>query len=287
MLFFSKAGTVSDLREFSRDNFLELFSLSFLLFYQKTSSQAIFTNTNLSKIVIVVLAVSNVLYFSRTMFVAAIFIAATFYGYTKITAKTIKYLALFLTMVGLFYLYLFSVKIDRSGNSLESFLYKVKIAPSEILKTRIDRNNHKDLWDHWRGYEAQRAFVLMDENPSSYIFGTGYGSLVNLKFFAPLTGNYKDKGLKYISELHNGYVYIFYKLGLLGMLTYLYFLFGLYKKIYTSQGIINVLISAIGLVYLFTTLTISGIYNTKDSIILLLGALLYFDYNSIQKQTLK
>ena len=69
-----------------------------------------------------------------------------------------------------------------------------------MFKTNVDRENHKDLWDHWRGYEAKRAFALMEQYPSSFIIGTGQGSLVNLKFEAPLTGD-KNKGLKYISEL--------------------------------------------------------------------------------------
>ena len=53
----------------------------------------------------------------------------------------------------------------------------------------------------------------MKENPSSYIIGTGYGSLVNLKFKAPL-GN---EDMKYISRLHNGYVFVFYKTGIFGL----------------------------------------------------------------------
>jgi hypothetical protein len=35
----------------------------------------------------------------------------------------------------------------------------------------------------------------MQDNPSSFIYGCGYGSLVNLKFWAPVS---KDaKGMKY------------------------------------------------------------------------------------------
>lgn len=77
------------------------------------------------------------------------------YNYTKITKKTIQLFVTLCIAVVLFYSYLFSVKIDRNGTGIEPFLYKVKIAPEEIFTAKIDRENHKDLWDHWRGYEAK------------------------------------------------------------------------------------------------------------------------------------
>ena len=43
---------------------------------------------------------------------------------------------------------------------------------------------------------------------------------------------------------------------------------------------ILVFISGIGLVYVFTTLTITGIYNGRDVIIFILGGLLYFERSS-------
>ncbi|NMH25793.1 hypothetical protein G6042_11010 [Flavobacterium sp. SE-s27] len=220
---------------------------------------------------------------SRTMIVGVIIIFISIYGYSKITTKTIKIFLLIITCIGFLYAYLYSVKIDRSGNSIESFLYKVKIAPAEIFETKIDREDHKQLWDHWRGYEAKRAMALLNQNPHFYLIGAGYGSLVNLKFFAPLTDNpRKDKGLKYISELHNGIPYILYKTGFIGLIIYLLFLINLYKLIYKKFTFETVFISAIGLFYLFSTITITGIYNTKDGIIFILGSLLYF-YHSKSK----
>jgi O-antigen ligase len=194
-----------------------------------------------------------------------------------LTKKTVRFAIAFTTALLLFYAILFSVKIDRDKPGLEAFMFKVKIAPAELFKTKIDRENHKDLWDHWRGYEVKRAYALMKDNPSSFVFGTGYGSLVNLKFYAPLTG--EKNGIKYISELHNGYMYLFYKTGIIGILILLFFLLMLYRMLYLrdeNRNFVPVFISAIGLLYLFTTLTITGIYNGRDVIIFILGALLYF-----------
>jgi hypothetical protein len=39
----------------------------------------------------------------------------------------------------------------------------------------------------------------------------------------------------------------------------------------------SIFISAIGLMFLFSTLTITGIYNSRDIVVFILGALLYFE----------
>jgi len=277
LFFISGFTSVNEIREFGRDNFLELFSLFFLLFYKKLENDTLFKSKLNHIFFVVLLAASNVLYFSRTMIVAAIILLITIYGYTIITKRGLRIIGVILVSILVFYGYLFSIKIARNQPGVQSFLYKVKNAPSEIFKTKIDRENHKDLWDHWRGYEAKRAFALMEKDPKSYVIGTGYGSLVNLKFFAPLTENVKDKGIKYISELHNGYVYIFYKTGIFGLFLYLFFLINLYKKIHFNKNFQTYFISAIGVAFLFTTLTITGMYNSRDVIVFILGALLFFE----------
>lgn len=277
------SGSVNSIREFGRDNFLELFALIFLIFYKKFNDESLMDSSLNHRIIGFFLIASNLLYLSRTMIGVFVILLLSIYGYTIITKKGLRIIGVVLIAVIGLYVYLYSVKIERSKPGLEAFLYKIKMAPAEVFVTKINREDHKDLWDHWRGYEAKRAFALMKDNPSSYIFGCGYGSLVNLKFYAPLTDNYKDKGMKYISELHNGYVYVIYKIGLIGMLIYFWLLISWYRIVYKQKTFITLLISAIGLIYIFTTLTITGIYNARDIIIFILGALFYF--NSNRKKT--
>jgi hypothetical protein len=268
------SGSVHAIRQYTRDNFLELFAVFFLIFYPIYYKKQLFNSDLKRKIILILLLISCFFYFSRTMIVASIILLMSVYGYTKITMKSLKTISVILLFIALLYTYLFSVKIDRNAKGYEAFLYKVKIAPSEIFKTKVDRENHKDLWDHWRGYEANRAIALMDTKPLSYLIGVGHGSLVDLKFKAPLSGE-KD-GMRYISELHNGYPYVLYKAGIFGLLLYIFFLFTLYYKIHYNSSLETVLISAIGLFYFFTTITITGIYNTQDTIVFILGALLFF-----------
>ena len=264
---------INELRNaFGKDNFLELFSLLFFCFYNKFLDEKLFKNKMFNSLIFCTLALSCFLYFSRTMVVVCSLGILTIFGYTKINSGNLKIFLGLITVVGLLYIYLFSIKIDRNGKGIEAFLYKVKIAPSEMFNTKIDRENHKQLWDHWRGYEAKRALALMDKTSMSYVVGTGFGSLIDLKFKAPLD----KEGLRYISETHNGYIYIFYKTGILGLFLLLYFLLNFYRYIYLNYQFVPVFISIIGISFLFTTLTITGIYNPRDIIIIILGGLLVF-----------
>lgn len=275
LIFANASESVNDLRLSGLDNFLELFALFFIFF-----TPQLFKNNLYQKGIKLVLVVSCFLYFSRTMIVVFGIIMLTIYGYTKLTIRSLKIIGIGVMLLGMFYVYLFSIKIDRSGTGLETFFYKIKNAPVELFKTKIDRENHQDLWDHWRGYEAKRAFSLMQKKPYSFAIGTGFGSVVNLKFKAPL-GDSKN-GMRYISELHNGYAYIIYKTGILGLILLLYFLYKLYRFLYKKANnkqheFLLKIISSIGLFYVFTTLTITGIYNSSDIIIILLGGLLFFE----------
>ncbi len=274
-------GSVSQIREYGKDNFLELFALFFLVFYTKFFNDKLFQQKFVHHIVFLILFLSCILYLSRTMLIISVILLLAISGYLKITKKAIKiFLGIVMCFV-LLYIYLINTKIDRNEKGIMGFLYKIKMAPAEIFSPKIDREDHAKLWDHWRGYEVNRAIELMKSNPSSFIIGNGYGSLINLKFKAPLASGNKE--IKYISEIHNGYIFMFYKLGIIGLVFILLFIFNLYKKIYNTKSFESIFISAIAVCYFFTTLTITGIFNKRDIIILLLGALLYFS----SKQTLK
>lgn len=274
VLFVRNFNKIESIRQFTKDNFLEMFGIFFLLFYKKFEGTEIIKNPGLKYACVAFLIFSSYLYYSRTMIMLALVVFMALYGYTRITATTIKVVAvLALATAGLF-IYLNNTVIRRDAKGIENFLYKVKNAPAEILETKINRQNHADLWDHWRAYEAKRAIALMNEEPQSYVYGTGYGSLVNLKFFAPLTGD--RKGIRYISDLHNGYINILYKLGIIGLIIYLSLIIRLYLYIEREFTFANVMVSAIGLVYFITSIMITGMYNGRDIIIFILGGVLFY-----------
>ncbi|MFP9097555.1 O-antigen ligase family protein [Flavobacterium sp. RHBU_24] len=265
---------IEDIRQFTKDNFLEMFGLFFIIYFKKFEGRELVRNIWYKRVFIVLLTFSCLLYFSRTMFVLAFIIVMAAHGYTKIRAATVKVLVIMLFCITGLFIYLNTANIKRDGKGLEIFLYKIKNAPAEIFETKVDRENHAALWDHWRAYEAKRAVALMNSEPESYIYGTGYGSLVNLKFFAPLTGD--KKGIRYISDLHNGYINILYKTGLIGIIIYVIMLARLYWYISRGFSFANIIVSSIGIIYIITSLMITGIYNSRDIIIFLLGGMLYY-----------
>ena len=168
--------------------------------------------------------------------------------------------------------------IDRGAEGIEGFMYKLKIAPSEIFSSNVNVEDPKERWDHWRAYEAKKAFDTMKATESSipYFFGMGLGSLVNLGFEADL-GSEK---MQYIPKIHNGYVYIFFKTGIIGLILYHFLLLNLYLQSYSNPKndkilFVNNFIAAIALFYFFSSFIISGFYNPKDVFTIILGALLF------------
>ena len=260
-----------------RDNVLELFALCLLIANKRFRAFEI----KYYNVILIVLSISFVLYFSRTMFVLFFIVTLACCGYLRISKKAIKYLFCFILAVGSFYLYLANVEIDRNSNSsIDKFLYKLKIAPSEIFKpaSSIDVNNHAELWDHWRAYEAKMAVdQLTSKGIISFIFGAGNGELIDLGFNAPLSDD--SEGLRYISYIHNGYIFILFKSGLLGLILFIYFLYLNYntskKKLKVKDFEANLLYGTTTF-YLFTTLVITGIYNLSDPVSILYGGTLYF-----------
>jgi O-antigen ligase len=205
-----------------------------------------------------------------------IFMLIAFLGYLKLTTKGLRYILFATLFISALYAYLFSVKIDRdSDRPIDNFLYKLKIAPAEIFikPGSIDVKDHANLWDHWRAYEASKAIeALNDENTIDWLFGLGMGSLIDLDFYAPLSDD--DKGLRFISLLHNGYVYVLYKTGLIGFLIYiLFFVFILVPFSSTKEMLpsYNVLVGIVTF-YIISSFVISGLYNLADPISLLVGA---------------
>ncbi len=283
MYFFKNQLSISLIRYVGgKANYIELFAI--VLLHVGKNTLPIKKPIKFAFLIRILLYISFVLYFSRTMLVAFFILFLAIKGYTKLTRKGVIYLTIFISLVLLFFASLQTMELDRSSKGLEGFLYKLQIAPSEIFSADVDINNHAQLWDHWRGYEAHKAFEQLDEAnyKYGYFFGKGLGSLVDLGFEAPLS----EGGIQYIPIIHNGFAYIMFKAGFVGMFIYLLFLAYLYltayhKKTNSSIVFFNNFISGISLFYLFTTLIITGVYNQGDVVTLILGSFLFlkFYYN--------
>ena len=269
-------------------NLLELMALVVLVGSYKFKYLNVVKSRLIKKIILLILSISIVFYFSRTMLIAFIIMGLAVNGYTKLSTKGLKYGVILLSLIGAFYIYLFSVDIKRDQPGIDSFLYKMKIAPTEIFSSsvEIDKQNHENLWDYWRAYEVDMAIDQMNIQRFSYFMGFGFGSLVDLKFKAPLN----KEGMRYIPLLHNGYVYLVFKTGFIGLFFYIIFLGYLYiqsykKNKFGNEIVIRNLISGIGLFFIFTSLITTGIFNSNEIYTFFLGGFLFllYDTNSLQK----
>ena len=272
-LFTTTDYRISEIRNYGgKDNVLELFALCFLLANLKFKK----IHIKYQWILIAILFSSFVLYFSRTMVLVFVFMLIAFLGYIKTSTKGVKYIFTATLIIIALYIYLFSIEIPRdSENPIDNFLYKLKIAPAEIFVSQgsINVEDHAKLWDHWRAFEANKAIEqVLDAPVIHWFFGLGAGSLIDLGFYAPLS-NENEKGMRYISTLHNGYAFIFYKAGILGILLYtLFFIYGYSTiKYFGLNTLSSNIVIGIVVFYLITSFVISGLYSTNDPLSLLLG----------------
>ncbi len=160
-----------------------------------------------------------------------------------------------------------------------SFIEKITYSFKEVdIRNQID---YMDRNINWRGYEAFRGIMTYSRGSVvEYLLGQGFGTLVDLGFYIPLGGN----RIRYIPILHNGYVYILLKTGVLGILIYIYFFLML-----SARGRILVrktndpfrkaggkLIIGLSLIFLLSTLVMAGLFSKEEllSATIFLGCLL-------------
>ncbi|MBV7269165.1 O-antigen ligase family protein [Winogradskyella luteola] len=260
----------------------------FIVFYKKNRFRLFSRLFN--NIFFVVVTISILLYLSRTTLIAILLFMISFYRITQVTRTQILYLAGVLFFLIGFMVSLQFMDIKRDSKGVESFLYKLKIAPQEIFNADIDINDHTQLWDKWRAYEVKKAFKTMEETDGylPYIIGMGAGSLVDLGFKAPLG----RERMQYIPHIHNGYGYIFFKTGIIGLLVLIFWIFHIYAYIYkrpinAKQNIYYVSVSGIGLYLLFATLVINGIYNFRPIMPIILGMMLSMISSKVLKDKKK
>jgi len=263
--------------------FIELLALIILIASKKYPILDVFKKKETKNILLGLLVCSFILYFSRTMLLGLVVILITVFGYTKLNVKGVKYVSGVFIVIVLLYTVLFNIKLDPDKPGIEGFFYKIRNAPLEMFSSPEGYNpeNHKRIFDRWRAYEAKMALEQMGENKVDYLFGKGFGSLVDLKFVAPLN----DEGMRYIPIIHNGYIYVFFKTGLIGIFIYLVFLISLYfqsykKSLSADEMALRNFVSGFGVYFLVSSFVITGIYNLEEPSSFILGSFLFLLTNT-------
>lgn len=259
-------------------NDFEIYTLVILIFRNKFNLQF---SKKKSYLFLAILALSSFFYLARTNFIQFVILIMAIKGFFVLTKKSITVIATVVILAIASYVAIYQYNPSRNGKGVDEFLYKIKMAPAEAFSTRINRNDWMQFNDNYRSYENIRTVQQLSYN-SSLLFGEGAGSQVDLKQKIFLG----DMELRYISILHNGYMTVLLKVGLIGLVIYLYSIIFLFKKKkYSDPDLINIqsLFVGTGIFLIISNWVFMGFYNPVDTKTLLIGFLFAYKFDLIKK----
>ena len=256
-------------------SYLTVYGLIILLFKEEYMDK--YRQIRLIIILVIILYLFSV--FSRSLIIAFFVFSFTYINYNANFKKTLSVIMLLVGIV----LILFVIKPSLVQNIITKFEFS-----SQELSLSQDFYNNEEGMSNWRGYESQRVIASFNQNPTfkTYIIGKGFGSMVDLGF-SMLLGKSK---MRLIPKLHNGYLEIFFKTGVLGILSYMVFFYKIKSslKIFRNSLFEKKMVIGILFTLLINTAFTTGIYNIIrfDSTMFLLGfylAFLYSDRTNFKK----
>ncbi|MCF6131471.1 hypothetical protein [Flavobacterium wongokense] len=262
----------------------EVYALILVIFHEKF-------NVELSRqrfwILLLTIAFSSFLYLSRANFIQAVVFYMALKGYFVMNKRALIILITFFSTVIIGYTIIYNMSLTRNGRGLEALLYKIKNAPIEAFKSKVDKDDWKDFNDNYRAYENMLTIrVMKSEGFWGMVRGKGLGSDVKLG-----QKLYTNDGtvLTRISILHNAFMTVFLKSGLIGVFFMLYFLRLLLTKRKTNDEYIRnlgILIFATGIYLFFDNWVLLGLYLKTESKSVIIGFILcYIEYNIKQQKT--
>jgi hypothetical protein len=232
-----------------------------------------------------ILGLSVFFYMSRTNFIQIGILSLGMLGYYKLSLRSIKiFSVLFLiTLIG--YGLIYQMNLSRNGKGLEALLFKIKNAPIEAFKTKVNKHNWQDFNDNFRSYENIITLKqVQSEGIVKVLFGKGVGSTVNYgRKMLTNDGTY----IQHAPTLHNAYATIFLKSGIIGLLISFYFLTFFWHKTQVNNQIVvslDRLFLASGLFLILANWVLLGIYLKLDNKAIIFGYIIAYRHFLIYNQ---
>lgn len=277
-IFIYGATNVREIREHGGYfNDFEVYTLIILVFSKKFN---LGFSKNKTRIFLLILALSSFFYLARTNFIQFIILFIALKGYFVLSLKSIKVVTYTIALVLIGYASVYYYNPIRNGKGIDEFLYKIKMSPAEAFSTKINRDDWKQFNDNYRSYENIRTIQQLSHNDHLFL-GEGIGSQVDLKQKVYLG----DMELRYISILHNGYMLVILKTGILGLLIYLFSISFFFRKNHNSHPqLINIhyLFIGTGVFLIVSNWVFMGFYNLIDTKSLLIGFLFAYKHHLIK-----
>lgn len=247
----------------------EVYVLIILLFRKKF--QINWSNKNIYTFIFLV-SLSSLLYLSRTNFIQLTVLYIAMKGYFVVNKKSITVLLSVILFIVVGYTAVYQYNPQRSGKGIEVFLYKIKNAPIEPFKTKIDKNDWKDFNDNYRSYEnILTVKQVSSEGKSAILFGKGLGSTINL---GRQVWTNDGEFIQYIPILHNGFATVFLKSGIFGvtfLLLFIYLLGKPKKSDLNSVQNLNLLLIGSAIFLIVSNWVFMGVYLKLDNKSILFG----------------
>ncbi len=252
----------------------EVYVLIILLFYKKFQLN---WSTKTVYFFIFLVSASSFLYLSRTNFIQFIVLYIAIKGYFVINKRSITVISSVILFAILGYTAIYQLNPNRSGKGIEAFLYKIKNAPIEAFKTKINKDDWKDFNDNYRSYENILTIKQVSaDGMQPILFGKGLGSTVNLG--REIWTN-DGELIQYIPILHNGFATVFLKSGIFGLFFMFIFmiLLGKHKKTkLISVQNINLLLLGTAVFLIVSNWVFMGLYLKLDNKSILLGFMICY-----------
>ncbi|RZJ67905.1 MAG: hypothetical protein EOO50_03530 [Flavobacterium sp.] len=252
----------------------EFFALIFLFFskeFQLDISQ------KRKWLLLLVIGFSAFLYVSRINFIQFFIILLALKGYFRLTKRAIIIMTTFIVVVGTSYTIIYNMHLSRNGNGMEAFLFKIKNAPIEAFKTKVDKDDWQDFNDNYRSFENIITVKQVSyDGTVTTLFGKGMGSRIDLG--RKLWTN-DQEFIRYIPMLHNAFMTIFLKSGLVGIILCLIFLYLLGRRKASTDPVVhqlNLFFLGMAIFMLFAHWVLMGFYLKTDNKALVVGFLLCY-----------
>lgn len=276
------ARTVSDLRFYSGYfSDYEIYVFIILLFHKQFG---LTIPRKRLRIFTVIVGFSAFMYLARTNFIQFGILYFALKGYLVINKRTILLYSSIIIAFLASYSAILYYNPKRDAEGLEGMLYKIKVAPLEPFKTKINRHDWKEFNDNYRSYENIMTIrQVTSDGWVSTLFGKGLGSKIDLKQEVFLG----DMKLRYISILHNGFMIVFLKAGILGLFIYLFTITFFFKKksgMHPQIRTINLLFLGTGIFLLISNWVFLGFYNLTESKSILIGFLIAYRENLLKNE---
>lgn len=263
----------------------EVYALIILIFYKKFD---IVISRQKLYVFVFLLAFSTFLYLSRTNFIQFIVLYVAMKGYFKLNKRAIIVMVITGLLVGGGYAAVYNSNPSRGGKGLEAFLYKIKIAPIEAFKTKVDKDDWKDFNDNYRSYENIITVKQVSSGGiTDVLFGRGLGATINLG--REIRTN-DDTIVQYIPILHNGFATVFLKSGLIGVFFLLLFLYLLSRNKKSEIPLvqnINMLLVGTSIFLIISNWVFMGLYLKMDSKSILIGLFICYREIIIKQNIIK